>query len=55
MHISRHSFAQISEDKIPTNVLQRLYRHSDIKTTMGYQAHFIHKTTDDALESVINT
>ncbi len=53
MHISRHSFAQISEDKIPTNILQRLYRHSDIKTTMGYQSHFIHKTTDDALESVI--
>jgi integrase len=53
MHISRHSFAQISEDKIPTNILQRLYRHSDIKTTMGYQSHFIHKTTDDALEAVI--
>lgn len=53
MHISRHSFAQISEDKIPTNILQRLYRHSDIKTTMGYQSHFIHKTTDDALDAVI--
>ncbi|WP_215240335.1 tyrosine-type recombinase/integrase [Dyadobacter helix] len=54
MHIARHSFAQISADRIPANILQRLYRHSDIKTTMGYQSNFINKTTDDALDSVIN-
>lgn len=54
MHISRHTFAQISSDKIPVNILQRLYRHSDIKTTMGYQSNFINKTTDDALDAVIN-
>lgn len=54
MHIARHSFAQISADRIPANILQRLYRHSDIKTTMGYQSNFINKTTDDALESVIS-
>jgi integrase len=54
MHIARHSFAQISADRIPANVLQRLYRHSDIKTTMGYQSNFINKTTDDALDLVIN-
>lgn len=53
MHIARHTFAQISADRIPANILQRLYRHSDIKTTMGYQSNFINKTTDDALESVI--
>lgn len=54
MHIARHTFAQISADRIPANVLQRLYRHSDIKTTMGYQSNFINKTSDDALDSVIN-
>ncbi|MDQ6478867.1 site-specific integrase [Dyadobacter sp. LHD-138] len=54
MHIARHSFAQISADRIPANILQRLYRHSDIKTTMGYQSNFITKTTDDALDAVIN-
>lgn len=54
MHIARHTFAQISADRIPANVLQRLYRHSDIKTTMGYQSNFINKTTDEALDSVIN-
>ncbi|WAC11866.1 site-specific integrase [Dyadobacter pollutisoli] len=54
MHIARHTFAQISADRIPANILQRLYRHSDIKTTMGYQSNFINKTTDDALDAVIN-
>ncbi|MEO6684523.1 MAG: site-specific integrase [Dyadobacter sp.] len=54
MHIARHTFAQISADRIPANVLQRLYRHTDIKTTMGYQSNFINKTTDDALDAVIN-
>jgi integrase len=54
MHIARHTFAQISADRIPANILQKLYRHSDIKTTMGYQSNFINKTTDDALETVIS-
>jgi len=35
-------------------MLQKLYRHSHISTTMGYQANFIHKDVDDALESVLN-
>lgn len=54
MHIARHSFAQISADRIPANVLQKLYRHTDIKTTMQYQSNFMTKMTDDALEAVIN-
>lgn len=53
MHIARHTFAQISSDKIPVTILQRLYRHSDIKTTMGYQSNFINKAADDALDAVI--
>ncbi|MBA4850160.1 site-specific integrase [Emticicia sp. BO119] len=53
MHISRHTFGNISGDKIDVKMLQKLYRHSDIRTTIGYQANFIHKTADDALDAVI--
>jgi integrase/recombinase XerD len=54
MHIARHTFATFAGDKIPVQMLQKLYRHSDIKTTIGYQANFINKDVDDALDSVIN-
>ncbi len=53
MHISRHTFAQLAGDKIPIPVLQRLYRHTHISTTIGYQNNFIHKETDEALELVL--
>jgi site-specific recombinase XerD len=36
MHISRHTFGNISGDKIPVQMLQKLYRHSSITTTIGY-------------------
>ena len=32
-HIARHSFGNIAGDKIHPIMLQKLYRHSDIKTT----------------------
>lgn len=54
MHIARHSFGTISEDKIPIKMLQKLYRHSSITTTINYQTNFMHKDADDALDSVIN-
>lgn len=54
MHISRHSFGNIAGDKISPQALQKLYRHSDLKTTIGYQSNFIHQDVDDALDSVIN-
>jgi len=54
MHIARHSFGHISGDKIPIQVLQGLYRHTDIKTTMGYQSNFIHKEADNALDTVVS-
>ncbi len=54
MHIARHSFGNISGDKIPIQMLQKLYRHSSITTTVNYQQNFMHKETDDALDSVIN-
>ncbi|SHI21725.1 site-specific integrase [Leeuwenhoekiella palythoae] len=54
MHIARHSFGNISGDKISIQMLQKLYRHSSVTTTIRYQANFIHKDADDALDSVVN-
>ncbi|NYJ28124.1 site-specific integrase [Allomuricauda sp. ARW1Y1] len=54
MHIARHSFGNISGDRIPLHMLQKLYRHSSITTTVNYQSNFMHKETDDALEKVVN-
>lgn len=54
MHIARHTFGNISGDKIPIQTLQRLYRHSTITTTIQYQSNFIHKDFDDALDSVVD-
>lgn len=54
MHIARHSFGNISGDKIPIQMLQKLYRHSSITTTIAYQSSFMKRDTDDALDKVIN-
>jgi len=54
MHIARHTFGNISGDKIPIQMLQKLYRHTSITTTIGYQANFIHKDADEALDAVIS-
>jgi integrase/recombinase XerD len=54
MHIARHTFGNLSGDKIPIQMLQRLYRHTSINTTIGYQSNFIHNDTDRALDSVLN-
>lgn len=53
MHIARHTFGNISGDKIPIQMLQKLYRHTSITTTIGYQANFIHKDADEALDAVV--
>jgi integrase len=53
-HIARHSFGNIAGDKVSPQMLQKLYRHSSITTTMGYQSNFIHTDTDEALESVLD-
>lgn len=54
MHIARHTFGNLSGDKIPIQMLQRLYRHSSITTTISYQANFMNDEKDDALEKVVN-
>lgn len=53
MHIARHSFGNIAGDKISPHMLQKLYRHSNLSTTIGYQGNFIHKKADEALEKVL--
>ena len=54
MHIARHTFGNIAGDQIPIQMLQRLYRHSSITTTINYQANFIHKEEDSVIDKVIN-
>jgi len=54
MHVARHTFGNLSGDKIPIQMLQKLYRHSSITTTIGYQSNFINQDTDSALDSVLN-
>ncbi|CAM1364227.1 phage integrase SAM-like domain-containing protein [Tenacibaculum xiamenense] len=54
-HISRHSFGNIAKNRISPEVLQKLYRHSNLKTTINYQANFIHKEADDALDMVLSS
>ena len=53
-HIARHTFGNIAGDKISPHMLQKLYRHSNLTTTIGYQNNFIHKDADDALDSVLD-
>ncbi|MEO8174940.1 MAG: site-specific integrase [Sediminibacterium sp.] len=53
-HISRHSFGNVSGKRIPVQILQKLYRHTHISTTMNYQGNFIHDDVDNALDAVIN-
>lgn len=53
MHIARHAFGNISGERIPIQMLQKLYRHTSITTTIGYQANFIHKDADEALDAVV--
>ena len=53
MHIARHSFGNISGDKIPIQMLQKLYRHSSITTTISYQSNFMYKDEDEALDAVL--
>lgn len=52
-HISSHTFATLAADRIPIRMLQKLYGHSDITTTLGYTVHFVHKDADEALVSVV--
>lgn len=54
MHIARHSFGNISGNKIPIQMLQKLYRHSSVTTTIMYQSNFMQDDVDDALDLVLD-
>jgi integrase len=54
-HKARHAFAQRAEEKeIHPKVLQKLYRHESILTTMKYQSNFSFKKADDAVDAVLD-
>ena len=52
-HIARHSFGNIAGDKVSPQMLQKLYRHSHLSTTIGYQGNFIHASSDHALNEIL--
>jgi integrase len=53
-HKARHTFAQRAEDKnVHPKVLQKMYRHESILTTMNYQSNFSHQKADEALDAVV--
>lgn len=54
MHIVQYTFAQLAGENIDIWMLQKLYRHSNIATMIGYQSNFIHKEANDALDAVLN-
>jgi integrase len=54
-HKARHSFAQRAEEKeIHPKVLQKMYRHESVLTTMQYQSNFSFKKADEAIDSVLD-
>ena len=54
MHIARHSFGNISGSKIHIQMLQKLYRHLSVTTTIMYQSNFMQDDVDNALDNVVN-
>ncbi|MGY3213969.1 tyrosine-type recombinase/integrase [Mucilaginibacter sp. HD30] len=54
-HKARHSFAQRAEEKeIHPKVLQKMYRHESVLTTMKYQSNFSFSKADEAIDAVLN-
>lgn len=54
-HLARHTFGNISGDKIPVHTLQLIYRHSDLSTTINYQRHWMNKQkVGDAIKTVMD-
>jgi len=52
-HGSRHAFGEAAWENISDQMLQQLYKHESITTTVIYQNNFLHKKTDDALDAVL--
>jgi integrase/recombinase XerD len=54
MHKTRHTFGGLAGDTIPIQMLQKLYRHTHVSTSIGYQKSFTYKDADDALDAVLS-
>lgn len=54
MHIARHTFGNLAKGTIPPEVLQLLYRHVHLSTTINYQSNFITEKTDVGLLTIAN-
>lgn len=55
MHIARHTFGNLAgEMNISLLMLQKIFRHSTILTTMNYMKNFMHKEIDDAMDAVFD-
>lgn len=56
MHIARHTFGNLSKGTLAPEVLQSLYRHSHISTTINYQRNWIkQEQLDEGLLQIVNT
>lgn len=54
-HKARHSFAQrAGEKEVHPKVLQKMYRHESVLTTMQYQSNFSFKKADEAIDAVLD-
>ena len=53
-HTARHTFGNLAINKIPARSLQRLLRHTDLRTTEIYQANFSNLDVDNDLACVID-
>lgn len=51
---ARHGFGNIAGDNVFPHMLQKLYRHTSLSTTINYQENFIPKNTDEALDVIMN-
>lgn len=52
-HSLRHSLATHLVSKgVPPNVVQKIMRHSDIKTTMKYYTHLLRGAEDNAIDKL---
>lgn len=53
-HKMRHTFGNLAGNKVAVQTLQKIYRHAEIKTTIGYQQNFIHEDADAAIDRVVD-
>ncbi len=54
-HNARHSFGEAAGDSIPIRLLQFIYRHRDIKTTINYQQHWMNqKQLEQSIMAVVD-